>query len=209
MIVQIAFKVPSLSEYYREILKGKIVFYDGLCPICGSSDCYKPNGFYTRVIVFDSKGRAYRDLPIFRFYCGETKRTFSLLPHELIPYCRYSINFIFEVIALILMGLSYNEALDKVDAEEASGIDFLRLSVNSLKRLINYILQAGERLRVNGFSVAVNVENKWVCLNNIVDFMNGFECGRYEEVIRGPCGLVLELYCKTKRFLFGKPSQER
>jgi hypothetical protein len=127
----------------------------------------------------------------------------------LIPYCRYSINFIFEVIALILMGLSYKETLDKVDSEEVSGIDFLRLTVNSLKRLINFILQAGERLRVKGFSVAVNVENKWVCLGNIFDFMKGFECGRYEETIRGPCGLGLEFYCKTKRFLFGKPSQER
>ena len=105
----------SLSEYYRKVKGKKEDIFEILdlsfdvynrCPLCGGSDCARFIEYYERQVI-DENGTYYKAFPIARFSChrkgGEPivkHKTFSLLPHQLVPYSKYSIAFIFKVLKL-------------------------------------------------------------------------------------------------------------
>lgn len=74
------------------------------CPICGAKDCCVRIGFYYRKqVIIDYE--TFENVPIARYLCrkkGTQKtehRTFSLLPHQLIPYRKNGLNLAFETVA--------------------------------------------------------------------------------------------------------------
>ncbi len=72
---------------WDEVLESRLE--DG-CPLCGGSDCIRILTPYRREVI--ELFPRYREgrLWIARFQCRNTKKTFSLLPLELTPYCRYT-----------------------------------------------------------------------------------------------------------------------
>jgi len=89
--------------------------------------------------VVDEKGTYYRDFPIARYRCyskGKKKishTTFSLLPHQLMPYSRYSIPFIIKVLELLSMDeASIEDVLDYVAGlgkEDILSISTMKISI--------------------------------------------------------------------------------
>lgn len=74
--------------------------------MCGHEDCYAPMAPYRRwaVELFPfRKGR----VSVARFLCHRKRATFSLLPEQLIPYFKYTVN---AVVGTLLLGLRLREA---------------------------------------------------------------------------------------------------
>jgi len=93
---------PSIWEYDLAFRNDEINFAGivGLvCPICGERDCFREIHPYSRTVIDllpYREGRVW----VVRFQCNTTGLTFSLLPIQLIPYCRYTANSI--LFALLL-----------------------------------------------------------------------------------------------------------
>lgn len=89
----------SLSEYYRAVKEDRWKFpsYKKRCPICGGRNCAEEHGEYNRQ-AFDENNRLIEDLPIKRYICKKKIVTFSLLPHQLVPYSKYSIKLTTQVL---------------------------------------------------------------------------------------------------------------
>jgi hypothetical protein len=71
------------------------------CPLCGRRDCYRPTAPYERYAIELNPYRKAR-IPIARFQCRRSRRTFSLLPHQLIPYCQYTVSAVTQTILAVL-----------------------------------------------------------------------------------------------------------
>jgi hypothetical protein len=78
-----------------------------VCPICGKRECYRRITPYFRYAIelFPEFGK--QRIPIARFLCRNKRRTFSLLPIQLIPYFQYTLC---AVIGTLLLGLGYRQA---------------------------------------------------------------------------------------------------
>jgi hypothetical protein len=63
---------------------------DPRCPICGHWWCWREISAYERTVIELYPFRK-ETVPVARFQCRETGRTFSLLPCELAPYHLYTI----------------------------------------------------------------------------------------------------------------------
>ena len=123
-IIQITHKISiSLTEYYIKVNRGNYEFPDfsDYCPICSKENCARFHGFYYRPVV-TREGIYHKDFPIIRYKCRNkgNKRvkhvTFSLLPHELIPYVKYSVEFIFKMLFdIYIHGMSEKSALDIIN----------------------------------------------------------------------------------------------
>jgi len=75
--------------------------YSEQCPLCGGKNCAVRIGFYNRKkLVFGFT--TYNDVPIPRWLCHQKgslipkHRTFSMLPHALIPYHIHDLNLMLE-----------------------------------------------------------------------------------------------------------------
>jgi hypothetical protein len=83
----------DIWEYQKAFLEGRIDFHRFIgaqCPLCGKGGCYRQIKEYYRFAIelFPFKKEK---VPIARLLCKTTLRTFSLLPHQLIPYCQYTL----------------------------------------------------------------------------------------------------------------------
>ena len=219
----------TLSEYYNKVKGEKANIFHILdlhsvetsinnrCPICEESDCAQFFTYYPRHVV-EENGKTYTDFPIARFLCKKTKRTFSLLPYQLIPYRKYSIDFIFlaltkkyleeesntEVLNK-LSGLDENDFL-KIDTSQLA--DFRELAEESVSKLLatNYYLE---------FKDIISEANANKHLMRFIEFAKDFESTKTEVQIRGPCALSFDFYLaggsslQGAQFLFGTPSQFR
>jgi len=67
------------------------------CPVCGAEGCYRQITPYHRVVIDLIRSRE-ETVPIARFLCRRRQRTFSLLPCQLAPYHRYTVESIVGVI---------------------------------------------------------------------------------------------------------------
>jgi hypothetical protein len=86
-------------------LAGRIDFFSVLglqCPICGARSCYRAITPYWRHAIELFPQFVTHHIPIARFLCCKHKRTFSLLPIQLIPYCQYTVA---AVIGTLQLGL--------------------------------------------------------------------------------------------------------
>ena len=70
------------------------------CPICGQVDCYREITPYWRYAIELSAEFRKERIPIARFLCRRRRKTFSLLPIQLIPYFQYTVSAVIETLLL-------------------------------------------------------------------------------------------------------------
>ena len=63
-----------------------------MCPICNRPDCYREITPYWRYAIEIFPDFKKEKIPVARFVCRELRRTFSLLPVQLIPYFQYTLS---------------------------------------------------------------------------------------------------------------------
>ena len=83
----------DIWEYKNAFLNGEINFKNFIgakCPLCGKRECYRQIKEYCRFAI-DLFPFKKEKVPVARFLCKTMHRTFSLLPHQLIPYCQYTL----------------------------------------------------------------------------------------------------------------------
>lgn len=190
----------SLSEYYQEVRRGKFSFpdYSFCCPICEGKDCCIFHGYYYRQVI-DEKGTYFKEFPIARYICTDKgkketgHKTFSLLPYKLIPYSKYSIDYIFMVI---------NFWRDNSNFETFRNYEEVS-SIIQLYRFLEIIKATSEKSLVSEGEAP----------EDFVEFCNEYISSNNE--IRGPTGLNLDYYIRNGRntensqFLFGTAFQFR
>jgi len=83
----------TIWEYKISFLRGRIDFSSFIgerCPVCGSAQCYRQITPYWRYAVDLFPDFKKERIPVARFLCRSRKKTFSLLPIQLIPYFQYT-----------------------------------------------------------------------------------------------------------------------
>jgi len=224
----------SLTEYYNKVKgKNEDIFeildlsFDVYhrCPICGGNNCAQFIGYYYRGVI-DENGTYYKAFPVARFLCNRkggdpivSHRTFSLLPHQLVPYTKYSIPFIIKVLTL-----RYIDDKSIMDVQNyLSGFDkervYIDLSASSINAFKDFILEVINKLLSSGYYQDAEKllqkpsDNKRI--RAFIEFSEVFCCYRINPYIRGPCALSYDFYTKgggcfwNSYFLFGTPSQFR
>ena len=175
--------------------------------------------FYTRQAV-DEFGTFFSALPIAVFLCrGRGKRTgphkyFSLLPHILVPYSKYSIPFVINVAKERFVNkLTYDRIFDILYQKD------MNLCPATLRKFFTLILLVIERLLVSKYTDDLPVElfskDVFSRMKAFLEFSKAFVCYKTNILIRGPCALVIDFYlslggfASNAQFLFGTPSQFR
>jgi hypothetical protein len=187
------------------------LFLGARCPICGREDCYRPMAPYWRYAIELFPEFKKRRISIARFLCRNRRKTFSLLPIQLIPYFQYTVG---AVLGTLFLGMEcwgkgqkgFYGASEEVDPESlvtpwlitcwlAAVVQGLRRSHPELRRV--YPLEAiGTLERGKGWQeaaayfVAFGYKPKGEALVLLMDVV-----GRYSR--------------RTSQFLIGTPSQYR
>lgn len=206
---------PSIWEYHRAIRAERIDFFayiGPVCPICADECGYREITPYSRGVIELFPIYRTGDVDIARFQCKATYRTFSLLPHHLVPYHRYTVDSM--VIALIVACRLLHElgspGLEKVLARLPADCEvttwLLRCWVETI----------GVGFRRAHFLLAVRYDLSGICSGiSFSDRLREISCYFAALGIRGPpddVGITPLLLCcrfEPGRFLVGIPSQER
>ena len=222
-----------MAQYYHNVKQRGLDFILDLfdpyyiCPICGGRDCAQFLGYYPRP-VYDEKGTFYKSFLIVRFECHRKgsnvlvqHRTFSLLPYQLIPYCKYSIPFVIKVLNMIHIEdkstmqvqellSKYDNSEEYVDLAQSSIFKFKNIIISSMNKLLSIIDSYQEFKEKN---LLYDSDKKRIAAFLI--FARSFVCFKTNPQIRGPCALGYDFfligggYIKNNHFLFGTPSQFR
>ena len=209
----------SLTEYYNKVkrLKCEIPDFSDYCPICSKENCARFLRFYYRPVVTE-EGIYYKDFPIIRYKCngkGNKKIkdvTFSLLPHELIPYVKYSKGFIFKILFNIhVHKMSEKTALDIIS--QLCSEEVLCISPATVYNFKCCILKGIDRLGISKLYPVlediINTPDRGKRLRLFVLYLHSI------KHIRSPCEFSYEFYVKNgsyktnSPFLWGTPSQFR
>lgn len=225
MQIQI-FIEENLYEYYQKVNGREENIYSLIdlsidvtsdCPLCRMAGCAHFICYYRRIVV-DEKGRTYTDFPIARFLCIHTYKTFSLLPFQLVPYCKYSIELIVSICELsFLMGFSIAKVLDYL--VELGNYEPIYTSASHIQRLEKLVDGAQDKIftarNYSEFEECGFKENRQGQRKKFIEFAREFECVKVTFTIKGPCGLGHDFYLcgggysKNAQFLFGRASQFR
>lgn len=190
-----------------------------MCPVCGVECGYRKVAPYYREACELWPSRSGL-VPVARFQCRGTAGkypTFSMLPYQLVPYFRYTVESM--VLALLMwrefwkdpqkQGTAYRVAEEVEDAAYGeSRVTSWRLTCWALT-FRSWLRRAQAELGSGYDFSAVRFQDR---LPSILDELYGY----FEALSRGPpgCGeavvaCVREHGLKTRRFLFGVPSQGR
>lgn len=204
----------SIWQYRDAVLDGGIDFLRVIgesCPICGRRGCYREiTGYFRGVIELFPEYRQ-GEVPIARFQCVATGRTFSLLPTQLIPYHRYTAA---SMLGALLLAMEHSRSLFAVCEK--------KLDVKS--RANGYLLMAWLLVLVRGLRQAHPwLQNRYAL--SAVRSAKGRRVAEWLAELRAyltallpraspeiGCELakVVSLYAReTTRFVFGVPSQQR
>ena len=115
----------SLQEYYENFFAHSIPDFSDKCPICGGADCATFLGYYIRAAICPITGFSVLDLPVLRYLChdkGDVRVcdhiTFSLLPHELVPFRQLSLNFMVKAVWFkVNKNLSFTRLIEVIEDE--------------------------------------------------------------------------------------------
>lgn len=173
--------------------------------------------YYHRQVV-EENGKVFNDFPVARFLCKKTKKTFSLLHYQLIPYHKYSIKFIFLALAIKYIEEQSNvEAINRLS--NLSEIDFLNINVGQIGDFRKLSEESiSKLLSTNYYPEFKNIVSEGDArkrLVNFIKFAEDFESSKAEIQIRGHCALHFDFYLagggylQDAQFLFGTPSQFR
>jgi hypothetical protein len=183
--------------------------------------------FYTRVTVyFDDT--VYEDVPIGRFICcrlnpnvpSETHRTFSLLPHPLVPYSPYALN---TTIALATAFTEHADNAYQTSQALASAYKNLNPDPPTLGRIKGRLLEALHKLKrlPEKFQQQLDPNNSSNrrTMATLADFIT-LLMTYHSQVLSGVSGagglsydwfyvFQAELPYMERDFLVGTPSQKR
>jgi hypothetical protein len=95
--IQLVYSSPfaSIWEYAESVRAGSpdvCAYVGAVCPICGTSCGYRPITPYRRGVIELLPVYRKGEVLVARAQCRRTLRTFSLLPHPLAPYHRYTVD---------------------------------------------------------------------------------------------------------------------
>jgi len=227
--IQIPYHIKvSLQEYYEDFDTWPIPDFSEKCPICGGVDCATFLGYYIRIAICPMTGFWAPDLPVLRYRChdkGDARVcdhvTFSLLPHELVPFRQLSLNFMVRAIWFkVSRRLSYTKALDVIEAE-----------LNSLGDIANFInistMMSWQRMILTALALFISADINMVSKSQYDQLKNTASLKIFlallinhqsqisNHPIRGPDQFTWNYYQqsggsnKNAVFLFGQASQHR
>ncbi len=184
------------------------------CPICGGAADYAPIPAYVRGVATlwpCREGHVW----IARFRCRKTGRTFSLLPCQLVPYHRYTVDSILGALLLAAQlqgprraGLSRSPGELPPDSTVCRWLLFrwLHVAVRGLRRAHAVLAQGRELGAVrSGDEVADQ-------LIEVAVYVGAFApCGRGPPSLRAVRRLLAHYQHRSQatHFLLGTPSQQR
>lgn len=204
-------KFATIWEYEKSFLSNRIDFVSFLgvrCPICGGEDCYRAMAPYWRYAIELFPEFKKERIPIARFLCRKRRKSFSLLPIQLIPYFQYTVGAVMET---LLFGLKcwqmgqkgFHGASMKIDPESlvtpwlvarwlAAVVQGFRRSHAVLRQFyhLDGIHTSGGWEEVAAYVAAIGLRSKMEKLFLWMD-------------------LVYRYSRRTNQFLFGTPSQYR
>jgi hypothetical protein len=196
-------------------LSGRIDFSSWIgpeCPICGGLHCCREIPPYWRYAIELFPEFEKKRIPVARFLCLRTRKTFSLLPIQLIPYFQYTVS---AVLGTLLLGLrcrqtgqrGFHGASVQVDPNSLVTPWLVACWLMAvLKGLQRAHAVLGQRYDLNAISITPQRTRAW-------EEVSGYLlCFGWNPQLhfRPLLWEVLHRYCRTtKRFLFGIPSQER
>lgn len=195
--LQLQYKIDcSLSNYQQLVEHNNWEFpsYDQCCAICKASDCAKFHGFYTREVV-EEEGKGF-EIWIARYLChrkGEADpgahKTFSLLPHVLIPYRHYSAPVAYKIFQFST-DCGTVKTLDRYQAQLENLCERSIFWIMLMFQVAFHLLQQGQ---------FVEPTERWQqAFISIAESYSG-----------GLAGLMIDFYAAENQFLFGTPSQRR
>lgn len=204
----------TIWEYKEAFLSRQIDFSSILgptCPLCGKEHCYREITSYWRYAIDLFPVFKKEAIPVARFVCSGTGRTFSLLPIQLIPYFQYTVN---AVIGTLLLGIQCRQMGQK-------GSYGASVAVDPESLLTPYLIACWVGMAVLGLRRAHGVLRGFYNLMDIPssgstelweEAANYFLClGLLPQIRWGPVlQALLNRYSQSTRlFLFGTPSQHR
>jgi hypothetical protein len=201
-------------EYRKSFLLGQIDFISfigPMCPICGEKHCYRGITPYRRHAIDLFPEYKKERIPVARFLCRRSGKTFSLLPIQLIPYFQYTVH---AVIGALVLGLKLWESGQR-------GFYGASLEVDPESRVTPWLIAYWSMVVIRGFQHAHATLMGWYDLSGIrsQEGLGGWEeaagyffCfGWKEKIVRWDLlqAPVTRYSRQTKRFIFGTPSQLR
>lgn len=218
-IIQIILNVDgNVSSYYNQVKNGTYEFpdYSHCCPICHGKECAIRHGYYFRQVI-DEDGTFFKEFPITRYLCqrkGKAKlkdRTFSLLPWQLIPYRKWTIELMFSI-ASYRSEHSIKESLDKFEIETTAAdlaTDIKKVMLSSAGQFTDIeeiILSGLEKVKI---SRMISFDTSY---SDFISYCRNY-VAESDEKIRGPTILAWYYYIKqggyyeNSQFLFGCAAQ--
>lgn len=204
----------SIREYKKAFLSRKIDFFSFIgsdCPICGNTHPYRQITPYQRnaIDLFPEFNKEL--IPIARFLCQNSGKTFSLLPFQLIPYWQYTVD---AVIRTLLLALGCRQA-------GQTGFWGACCQVHPDSLITPWLIACWLNIVVRGLQRAHAVLRRFYDLDGL---RISERTGPWDITAQYASALTLEAdttraspfkgmlsrYTRaTSRFLFGTPSQER
>jgi hypothetical protein len=202
------------------------------CPLCGAPNCARFIGCYEREVV-DEKGYYYKDFPVPWFLCqekGTTRtvkhKTFSLLHYHLVPYWKYSIPFIINVLkAKHIEGMSQKMLLDYMadftTKDQHYEYDYMELSLSRIFSFHQLIKETIGKIMISVYYPEIIEQFQTSSQNQQIKAFLTFSLHfssyklSHSHPIRGPTALSIDFYLtsgsyfQNSCFLFGTPSQFR
>ena len=182
-----------------------------MCPICGDLHCYRQILPYWRYAVELFPSFQKDRIPIARFLCRRRRRTFSLLPIQLIPYFQYTVS---AVIGTLLFGFACWQKGQR-------GFVGAMLEVDALSMVTPWLVLCWLGIVARGLQRAHSVLGRFhnlsaigtqpgiVAWEGVDGYFQAFGWKpqiRWEPLLHE---LVHQYSRTTKQFLFGTPSQQR
>lgn len=201
----------SIWEYDETFRGGAIDFNPVVghrCPICGAQD-YGPIAPYYRWVIELFPLREGR-VPIARFRCRKTGRTFSLLPHQLAPYHKYTVASMLTVLLLAhQVHCEDGKGMGAVVAELPGDCDvtpwllllWLNIVLRGLRRA-HAVLAIGHDL-----GAIRSRQRRWERLEEVYAYLRAFSGPGPPRASAER--LVLHHARRARSFLAGTPSQQR
>ena len=205
----------TIWEYEESFLARRIDFSSSIgpeCPLCGGLHCCRQISPYLRYAIELFPEFKKKRIPVARFLCRKTGKTFSLLPFQLIPYFQYTLS---AVLGTLLLGLGcrqtgqrgFHGASVQVDPESlVTPWLVARWLMAVLKGLQRAHAVLGRWYDLNAISIAPQRAMGW---EEVSAYLLCF--GWNPQLHSRPvfCEVLHRYSRTTKRFLFGIPSQER
>jgi len=180
------------------------------CPLCGKRHCYREITPYWRYAIDLFPQFRKERIPVARFLCRKSGRTFSLLPIHLIPYMLYTVG---AVVGTLLAGLRCRRS-------GVQGYWGASVAVDPDSSVTPWLVFTWVRMVFSGLERCHRTVSRWYDLCFLSTCRNPsrwqtvggyFDAFGWEEdsFWRRLCDVLSRYSRDVRSFLFGCPSQER